>query len=91
MVGKYVVIMIYIDQWKKLVFVGGDILDSDGYMFFYDVDVLKGGVRVWVNCSEKYFDQINEMIKDNIEVQEKFGFEVIVDKNWVFVKLEQIL
>jgi hypothetical protein len=91
MAGKHAAIMTYIDQWKKPVLVGGDTPDSDGYMLFHDVDVSKGGVRVWVNRSEKYFDQINEMIKDNTEAQEKLGLEVTADKNWVFVKPEQIL
>ncbi|KAI9159172.1 Protein-arginine deiminase type-1 [Paramyrothecium foliicola] len=91
MAGKHAAILTYIDQWKKPVLVAGDTPESDGYMLFHDVNVAKGGVRLWVNRREKYFEEINKMIAENKEAQEELGLEVMADKNWVFVKPEEIL
>jgi phosphorylcholine phosphatase len=91
MAGKHAGILTYIDQWKKPVLVGGDTPDSDGYMLFHDVDVAKGGVRVWVNRNDRYLEELEEMKKENAEAQEKLGLEVTADKNWITVKPEDIL
>lgn len=88
MVGKQVVIFIYIDCWKWLILVVGDILDSDGYMLFNGI--VENGVYLWVNCKVKYMEQINGMIKQYFVVQVKVGLLVMVDRNWVIVILEQI-
>ncbi|KAL2205166.1 phosphorylcholine phosphatase [Sarocladium strictum] len=90
MAGKHAAILTYIDQWKKPVLVGGDTPDSDGYMLFHDVDVSKGGVRVWVNRNEKYEKEINHMIEENTKAQKELGLEVTADKNWVFVNPDDI-
>ncbi|KAM0283108.1 hypothetical protein ACHAQH_002712 [Verticillium albo-atrum] len=91
MAGKHAAILTYIDQWKKPVLVGGDTPDSDGYMLFHDVDVSKGGVRVWIDRKESYRTQIDGMIKDNAAQQKKLGLKVTADKNWIKVKPEEVL
>lgn len=91
MAGKHAGILTYIDQWKKPILVAGDTPDSDGYMLFHDVDVAKGGVRVWVNRRDSYFEELQGMIEDNSARQEELGLEVTADKNWVYVKPEEIL
>ncbi|KAK0386381.1 hypothetical protein NLU13_6218 [Sarocladium strictum] len=89
--GKEAAIMTYIDQWRKPVLVGGDSPTNDAHMLFHDVDVARGGVRVWVDRGEKYLKSIKEQIKTNSEAQEKLGLEVTADKNWVMVKATDIL
>jgi hypothetical protein len=91
MAGKHAAILTYIDEWRKPILVGGDTPDSDGYMLFHDVDVAKGGVRVWINRRDSYMEQLDGMIKENAEKQEALGLEVTADKNWVIVKPEEIL
>ncbi|KAH6692314.1 phosphorylcholine phosphatase [Plectosphaerella plurivora] len=91
MAGKHAAILTYIDEWKKPIIVGGDTPDSDGYMLFHDVDVAKGGVRVWINRRDSYMEQLNGMIKNNTEKQEALGLDVTADKNWVIVTPEEIL
>ena len=91
MAGKHAGILTYIDEWKKPVLVGGDTPDSDGYMLFHDVDVSKGGVRVWVNRKDDYLEELEEMMHKNVAAQEELGLEVTADKNWIYVKPEEIL
>jgi phosphorylcholine phosphatase len=91
MAGKHAAILTYINEWRKPILVGGDTPDSDGYMLFHDVDVAKGGVRVWINRRDSYMEQLDGMIKENAEKQEALGLEVTADKNWVIVKPEEIL
>merc|ERR1712000_644912 len=91
MSGKHAAILTYIDEWKKPVLVGGDTPDSDGYMLFHDVDVAKGGLRVWVNRKDDYMEELQEMIHTNAKEQKKAGLEVTADKNWIYVKPEEIL
>ncbi|KAG7135260.1 hypothetical protein HYQ45_006979 [Verticillium longisporum] len=91
MAGKHAAILTYISQWKKPVLVGGDTPTSDGYMLFHDVDVWKGGVRVWVDRKASYRTQIDGMIKDNADQQRKLGLPVTADQNWIKVKPEEIL
>ncbi|KAH8178596.1 phosphorylcholine phosphatase [Sarocladium implicatum] len=91
MAGKHAGIMTYIDEWKKPVLVGGDTPDSDGYMLFHDVDVSKGGVRVWVNRKESSMEELQEMMHKNVKAQKELGLEVTADKNWIYVKPEEIL
>ena len=89
--GKWAAILEYIDQWKKPVLVAGDTPTSDGYMLFHGVDVRKGGIHLWVNRRESYFEDLQEMISENAAAQQKEGLEVTADKNWVVVTPEQIL
>ena len=91
MAGKHAGILTYIDEWKKPVLVGGDTPDSDGYMLFHDVDISKGGVRVWVNRKDDYLEELEEMMHKNVAAQEELGLEVTADKNWIYVKPEEIL
>ncbi|KTS37065.1 phosphorylcholine phosphatase [Methylobacterium indicum] len=88
--GKYAAIMTYIDPWKKAVLVAGDTPVSDGPMLFHDVDVPKGGVRVWVDRKAKYRSQIEEMKKTSATAQAANGLPVTADKNWIVVKPEDI-
>ncbi|KAM0328046.1 hypothetical protein ACHAQA_005448 [Verticillium albo-atrum] len=91
MAGKHAGILTYIDQWKKAVLVGGDTPDSDGYMLFHDVDVAKGGVRVWIDRRASYREQLDGMIEENAARQEELGLEVTADKNWIYVTPEEVL
>lgn len=91
MAGKHAAILTYIDEWKKPVLVAGDTPTSDGYMLFHDVDVAKGGLRLWVNRDEDYMEAIQEMIGTNAQKQAEAGLDVTADKNWVYVKPEEIL
>ncbi|EHA55915.1 hypothetical protein MCOR27_003265 [Pyricularia oryzae] len=91
MSGKYGAILTYISQWRKAVLVAGDTPDSDGYMLFHDVDVAKGGVRLWINKKQSNMDQLQGMIANNTMEQASLGQEVTADKNWVIVKPEEIL
>lgn len=83
--GKWAAILEYIDQWKKPVLVAGDTPTSDGYMLFHGVDVGKGGVHLWVNRRESYFEDLQEMISENAAAQAENGLQVTADKNWVVV------
>lgn len=91
MAGKHAAILTYIDQWKKPILVAGDTPDSDGYMLFHDTDVARGGLRLWVNRKESYMKQLQGMIQDNARQQQDAGLDVTADKNWVYVKPEEIL
>ncbi|KAF1943294.1 hypothetical protein EJ02DRAFT_453391 [Clathrospora elynae] len=89
--GKWAAILTYIDQWKRPVLVGGDTPGSDTYMQFYGVDVAKGGVHLWINRKDSYFEQLQEEIRSNTQAQIANGREVTADKNWVVVTPEEIL
>ena len=91
MAGKMGAIRTYISQWRKPVLVGGDTPDSDGYMFFHDADVENGGVRLFVNRKEKYMEELQGMIKDNVHEQALAGLPPTAHKGWVYVKPEEIL
>jgi phosphoserine phosphatase len=89
--GKWAAILTYIDQWKRPVLAGGDTPGSDSYMQFHGVDVGKGGVHLWINRRDAYFEQLQEEIRNNTQAQIANGREVTADKNWVVVKPEEIL
>ncbi|KAH5152315.1 hypothetical protein HBH69_141880 [Parastagonospora nodorum] len=89
--GKWAAVLTYIDQWKRPVLVGGDTPGSDSYMLFHGVDVSKGGVHLWINRKEAYYQQILKEQKDNAEAQRENGRAVEADRNWVVVKPEEIL
>lgn len=89
--GKWAAILAYIDPWKRPILAGGDTPDSDGPMQFQGVDVGRGGIHLWVNRTEKYWQQISKMRKDFAEAQQREGLPVWADKNWVVVKPEEIL
>jgi hypothetical protein len=89
--GKWAAILTYIDQWKRPVLVGGDTPGSDSYMQFHGVDVAKGGVHLWINRRDAYFERLQEEIRNNTQAQIANGREVTADKNWVVVTPEEIL
>lgn len=89
--GKWAAILTYIDQWKRPVLVAGDTPGSDTYMEFHGVDVDKGGVHLWINRKDAYFQTLQEEIKNNTQAQIANGREVTADKDWVVVKPEEIL
>ncbi|KAK2595474.1 hypothetical protein QQS21_006814 [Conoideocrella luteorostrata] len=89
--GKWAAILAYIDPWNRPILAGGDTPDSDGPMQFQGVDVGRGGIHLWVNRKEKYYQQITKMRTDFAEAQKKEGLPVWADKNWVDVKPEEIL
>ena len=89
--GKWAAILTYIDQWKRPVLAGGDTPGSDSYMQFHGVDVAKGGVHLWINRRDAYFEQLQEEIRNNTQAQIANGREVTADKNWVVVTPEEIL
>ncbi|KAG5985067.1 hypothetical protein E4U55_001808 [Claviceps digitariae] len=88
--GKWAAILAYIDPWKRPVLAAGDTPDSDGPMQFQGVDVGRGGIHLWVNRKEKYWQQISKMRKEFAEAQKREGQPVWADKNWVVVKPEEI-
>ncbi|KAI4664170.1 uncharacterized protein J4E79_003672 [Alternaria viburni] len=89
--GKWAAILTYIDQWKRPILAGGDTPGSDSYMQFHGVDTAKGGVHLWINRRDAYFEQLQEEIRNNTQAQIANGREVTADKNWVVVKPEEIL
>ncbi|PSN66235.1 hypothetical protein BS50DRAFT_574695 [Corynespora cassiicola Philippines] len=89
--GKWAAILTYIDPWKRPVLAAGDTPGSDTYMHFHGVDTDKGGIHLWVNRRDAYFEELQEMIKENAEEQKENNREVTADKNWVVVKPEDIL
>ncbi|PVH99775.1 hypothetical protein DM02DRAFT_614768 [Periconia macrospinosa] len=89
--GKWAAILTYIDQWKKPVLAAGDTPGSDTYMEIHGVDTDKGGVHLWINRGDKYFNQLQEIIKEDVEGQKANNREITADKNWVVVKPEDIL
>lgn len=88
--GKFGLIVGWIDQWKKLVFVVGDMLMFDGYMLLNVIDVVCGGVCVWVNKKDKQMVQICVWLDELVVKQKLFGLLVMVDKNWIVVKFDVI-
>ncbi|KAH7392357.1 hypothetical protein DE146DRAFT_137898 [Phaeosphaeria sp. MPI-PUGE-AT-0046c] len=89
--GKWAAILTYIDQWKRPILAGGDTPGSDSYMQFHGVDVGKGGIHLWVNRREAYYQQILKEQEENAKAQKENGRELTADKNWVVVKPEEIL
>ncbi|KAH7030593.1 phosphorylcholine phosphatase [Microdochium trichocladiopsis] len=89
--GKWAAILTYIDEWKRPVLAAGDTPGSDTYMIFHGVDVAKGGVHLWINRKDTYYEKLQGMIADAAQAQRENGLEVTVDKNWVVVKPEDIL
>ncbi|KAK9774551.1 putative Phosphorylcholine phosphatase [Seiridium cardinale] len=89
--GKWAAILTYIDEWKRPILAAGDTPGSDTYMLFHGVDVAKGGIHLWINRKDAYFEELQDMIADAAHSQFENGLEVTVDKNWVVVKPEQIL
>ncbi|KAF1840141.1 uncharacterized protein K460DRAFT_371356 [Cucurbitaria berberidis CBS 394.84] len=88
--GKWAAILTYIDQWKRPVLAAGDTPGSDSYMLFHGVDTEKGGVHLWINRKDAYLKDIKEEIEVNVKGQKENGREITADKNWVFVKPEDI-
>ncbi|KAG5979856.1 hypothetical protein E4U43_006820 [Claviceps pusilla] len=89
--GKWAAILAYIDPWKRPILAAGDTPDSDGPMQFQGVDVGRGGIHLWVNREEKYWQQISKMRREFAEAQKREGLPVWADKNWVVVRPEEIL
>ncbi|KAF1963709.1 phosphorylcholine phosphatase [Byssothecium circinans] len=89
--GKWAAVLSYIDPWKRPVLVGGDTPGSDTYMHFHGVDTDKGGIRLWVNRKKSAYEELQELIKENVEGQGENGREVTADRNWVVVTPEDIL
>ncbi|MBD8599040.1 haloacid dehalogenase-like hydrolase [Pseudomonas sp. CFBP 8772] len=88
--GKPAAISTYINQWKKPILVAGDTPDSDGPMLFHALDSTKGGMRLWLDNNAKSRTEIDTMIKDNAKAQAENGIAVTADKNWIFVRPDQI-
>lgn len=88
--GKWAGILTYISEWKRPILVGGDTPGSDTYMQFQGVDVRKGGYHLWINRKDSYFTQLQQEIKNNTLAQIANGREVTADKNWIYVKPDEI-
>lgn len=89
--GKWAAILTYIDQWKRPVLAAGDTPGSDSYMLFHGVDVGKGGIHLWINRRDAYYQRILNEQAVNAKAQRENGREVTADKNWVVVKPGDIL
>ncbi|MDR1922008.1 MAG: haloacid dehalogenase-like hydrolase [Candidatus Adiutrix sp.] len=88
--GKFGTIVGWIDQWKKPVLVAGDTPISDGYMLLNAVDTDKGGVRVWVNRSDRHTKRITEWREESAAKQKELKLPVTADKNWIDVKTDDL-
>ncbi|KAF4459357.1 phosphorylcholine phosphatase [Fusarium albosuccineum] len=88
--GKWAAILTYIDEWKGPILAAGDTPDSDGPMIFHGVDVRRGGIHLWVDRKDSYREQIDGMIEEFAKDQKKEGLPVTANKNWVFVKPDEI-
>ncbi|CAF3834809.1 unnamed protein product [Rotaria sp. Silwood1] len=84
--GKYAVILTYISQWKMPVFVAGDTPTSDGYMLFHAYNQQRDTLRLWVNRKDAYLTLIQQMQNQNAQEQQQNGLRVTADKNWIYVK-----
>ncbi|KZM18333.1 uncharacterized protein EKO05_0000270 [Ascochyta rabiei] len=89
--GKWAAILTYIDQWKRPVLAAGDTPGSDSYMLFHGVDTAKGGIHLWINRRDAYWEEMQGEIRNNTAAQIANGREVTADKNWVVVKPADIL
>jgi hypothetical protein len=89
--GKWAAILTYVDQWKRPILAAGDTPGSDSYMLFHSVDISKGGIHLWINRRETYYQRILQEQADNAKGQAENGREITADKNWVVVKPEDIL
>ncbi|KAF2124308.1 hypothetical protein P153DRAFT_302905 [Dothidotthia symphoricarpi CBS 119687] len=89
--GKWAAILTYIDQWKRPVLAAGDTPGSDSYMLFHGVDTAKGGIHLWINRRDAYYERLQKEMTDNAAAQRANGREVTADKNWVVVKPTDIL
>ncbi|KAF3010765.1 hypothetical protein E8E13_007545 [Curvularia kusanoi] len=89
--GKWAAILTYIDEWKRPILAAGDTPGSDSYMLFHGVDTAKGGVHLWINRRDAYWETMQGEIRNNTAAQIANGREVTADKNWVVVKPADIL
>ncbi|KAF9696279.1 hypothetical protein EKO04_005509 [Ascochyta lentis] len=89
--GKWAAILTYIDEWKRPVLAAGDTPGSDSYMLFHGVDTAKGGIHLWINRRDAYWERMQGEIRNNTAAQIANGREVTADKNWVMVKPADIL
>lgn len=83
-VGKLAAIKDYIHPIKKPILVSGDS-PNDHWMLFYS-DYSKGGLKVWVNRKEKYWDKTQKAFAVRAEQEKELGMEVTADKNWIMVR-----
>lgn len=88
--GKWAAVLTYIDMWKKPVLAAGDTPGSDTYMHF-NVDVAKGGVRVWVDRGGGRRATLQGLIDASVEGQKVNSLPVTADKNWIIVLPAEIL
>lgn len=88
--GKLGSIYGWIDPWKKPILVAGDSALSDGYMLLNGVDVQAGGLRLWVDRSEKHTTKMHRWRTEAAQRQAELGQPVTADKNWLDLKPEQL-
>jgi hypothetical protein len=62
--GEWAAILTYIDQWKRPVLAAGGTPGSDCYMLFHGVDTARGGIRLWINHRDAYWDRIQGEIRN---------------------------
>ncbi|KAF2227174.1 phosphorylcholine phosphatase [Elsinoe ampelina] len=89
--GKWAAILEYIDEWKKPVLVAGDTPGSDTYMLFQGVNTTEGGVHLWINRREAYYEELQELYQDAARGQVENGIGATANQSWVVVKPEDIL
>ncbi|MDI9407773.1 MAG: haloacid dehalogenase-like hydrolase [Candidatus Pacebacteria bacterium] len=88
--GKYSSMLRHIDQWRKAVLIAGDTTKSDGYMMQHGVDTDKGGIRVWVNRSDRHTTNTINWYNKSAASQKELGLPVTADKNWIVVKPNEL-
>ncbi|KAF4549879.1 Hypothetical protein D9617_19g101840 [Elsinoe fawcettii] len=89
--GKWAAILEYIDEWKTPVLVAGDTPGSDTYMLFQGVDTEAGGVHLWINRRQAYYEDLQELYQDAARGQVENGLQATANQSWVVVTPEQIL
>lgn len=87
-VGKLAALKEYIHPIKKPVLVAGDA-PSDHFLLFCS-DYEKGGLKLWVNHSEKDWAYTQKAYKKRAEQEKELGLDATGDKNWIMVYPEDL-
>ncbi|PBP28531.1 phosphorylcholine phosphatase [Diplocarpon rosae] len=88
--GKWAAIQTYINAWRKPMMAGGDTPGSDTFMLF-NVDVERGGMRLWVNKTQTEHEQLKKLIGEGMMEQRKNGQVATAGEQWYFINSEEWL
>lgn len=88
--GKAGTILGWIDAWRKPILVGGDTVGSDTYMLLNSVDLDKGGLRLWINRSEKQAQKLQHALNQAAEKQQQSNQATTAHSNWLIVDADSL-